>query len=293
MKPRVLSAGRLYCDLVFADAPRLPSPGTEVFAPSLSLHAGGGAFITAATLSALGHEVAQISTLPAAPFDAPVRAEMTRHHVDATACQPASAASDPQITVAIASGEDRAFLTRADGDAIPSLASVDWRGYDHLHIGELRSLEEHPELLTQARAAGLSVSLDCGWQDRFDPKAAALIAGVDMFLPNEAEARALSALGVPESCAVLTVVKCGRAGARALRAGQWTHAPATAAKVRDATGAGDAFNAGFLSGWLSGASLDICLRQGNACGANAVQAPGGVGGLSMLAASREAASLSS
>lgn len=277
MKKPIMSAGRLYCDLVFANTPRLPTAGTEVFAPKLSLHAGGGAFITGATLAALGHPVRQFSTLPSAPFDATVLADMAAHGVSASDCQPAALGIDPQITVVMANAEDRAFLTRADGPATPDPANVDFSGFSHLHIGELSTLQETPALLEHARAAGLSISLDCGWQDDFDAEVASLIAAVDVFLPSESEAAALMAIGVPETCAPLTVVKCGKAGARArgLSEGAWVHSPTAKVEVLDATGAGDSFNAGFLSCWLEQAPLSDCLAKGNACGAAAVQALGG------------------
>jgi sugar/nucleoside kinase (ribokinase family) len=43
----------------------------------------------------------------------------------------------------------------------------------------------------------------------------------------------------------------------------------------DATGAGDASNAGLIHAWLGGASADICLREGIVMGSLAVQAAGG------------------
>lgn len=280
MSKPVLCAGRLYCDLVFADVPRLPTLGTEVFAPSVSLHAGGGAFITGATLSALLHPVALLSTLPAAPFDTIVLADMATHGLSATRCEPSDTSLDPQITVAIATQDDRAFLTRAAGPALPDFADMDFSSFAHLHIGELRTLQDAPTLIEHARAAGLTISLDCGWQDDFDPSVAELIASVDIFLPNECEARALTARGIPETCAALTVVKSGNKGARgcARSDAEWTHCGIPAnVTVRDATGAGDAFNAGFLTGWLDQASLRDCLANGNACGASAVQVVGGIG----------------
>ena len=281
MKKPVLCAGRLYCDLVFADTPRMPTSGTEVFASGLSLHAGGGAFITGATLAALGHPVWQISNLPAAPFDAIALSDMGKHGVTSTACKPAADGIDPQITVAIACAGDRAFLTRADGPAIPDPTCIDFRAFSHLHIGELRTLQEMPALVDRARAAGLTISLDCGWQDKYDPNVAKLIAAVDIFLPNESEAAALNEVGVSENCASLTVVKSGNRGARARKRADsdWTRSTITPVKVLDATGAGDSFNAGFLSAWLDQASLEQCLSKGNVCGAAAVQALGGAGGL--------------
>ena len=277
MKRPILCAGRLYCDLIFADAPRMPTPGTEVFAPGVALHAGGGAFITGATLAGMGHRVWQFSMLPAAPFDTVVLAGMAEHGVVATACQPAPSGTDPQITVAIGTADDRAFLTRADGPALPDLESIDFADFCHLHIGELRTLQDAPELLDLARAAGITVSLDCSWQDAYDKSAADLIGAVDVFLPNEREAAALVKIGIPEACAPLTVIKSGMNGARACarKGGTWTRSAGARVEVLDATGAGDAFNAGFLSCWLDHAPLEQCLARGNDYGAAAVQVLGG------------------
>ncbi|NNL18955.1 MAG: carbohydrate kinase [Boseongicola sp.] len=284
MSARVLCAGRLYCDVVFTGSPRLPTLGTEVFAEGLSLHAGGGAFITGATLSALGDHASQLSVLPAAPFDAPVLAQLKAQNVSSKLCAAAPKGSDPQITVAIPCGNDRAFLTRAPGAALPSVDVAELAGFSHLHIGELGTLEEVPGLLDLAREAEMTVSLDCGWQDKFSVEAATLIEKVDVFLPNQRELEALMSVGVPELCASLTVVKNGENGARAITRGQsiWLQERSKPVPMVDATGAGDAFNGGFVSQWLKGASLEACLRQGNFCGAASVQSAGGVGGLSSL-----------
>ena len=52
-------------------------------------------------------------------------------------------------------------------------------------------------------------------------------------------------------------------------------APTEAVDAIDTTGAGDAFNAGFLSSWLQGAELKTCLDAGNARGALTVRRRGG------------------
>lgn len=287
---RVLSVGRLYCDLVFTGVPRLPTLNTEVFASGLSLHAGGGAFITAATLAALGRPAALAATLPAEPFGQVVLAEIDRARVDAALCQPPEPGVAPQITVAMATDADRAFLTHNGGAALPPMDARALRrsGARHLHIGELRTLQETPGLIALARAAGLTVSLDCGWDDAVDGQVARLIAAVDVFLPNEEEAHRLEALGVGPDAAPLTVVKRGAAGATAYRRRETAASvPGPSVRVVDTTGAGDAFNGGFLDRWLAGAPLESCLAEGNACGAAAVQAPGGTGGLAALRQERE------
>jgi sugar/nucleoside kinase (ribokinase family) len=112
-----------------------------------------------------------------------------------------------------------------------------------------------------------------------DPASAALIAvtpeafedlRVDLLLPNEDEAAVLG-----ERCFAIAgevVTKRGAAGAewsdgtRVLRTG-----PAAAA-VRDTTGAGDAFAAGFLAAWPEGP--ERALEAGTACAGRALAGPG-------------------
>jgi sugar/nucleoside kinase (ribokinase family) len=50
----------------------------------------------------------------------------------------------------------------------------------------------------------------------------------------------------------------------------------------DTTGAGDAFNAGFLAGLLSGLPARRVLRLGNTVGARSTRAVGGLDGLPRL-----------
>lgn len=53
------------------------------------------------------------------------------------------------------------------------------------------------------------------------------------------------------------------------------HAAAKKVPVVDTTGAGDAFNAGFIDAWLRRADEKQCLEAGVAAGSLAVQATGG------------------
>ncbi|MFY0680722.1 MAG: carbohydrate kinase [Thalassovita sp.] len=281
----ILCAGRVYCDLVFTDVPSLPVMNTEVFADGLSLHAGGGAFITAAAFRALGQPASLLAYLPAAPFEEATRADLLAAGVDDGLCAQMGAGMAPQITVVMTGGEDRAFLSHKSGAAMPQadLPSGQWH---HLHIGELRSLMEHPDLIAKARDAGMTISVDCGWDDALLAQGSALndvLSQIDVFLPNEAEYDALCASGLANA-AKLVVVKCGAKGARALTEGTWVQQDALPTAVVDATGAGDAFNGGFLTAWLEGRQVKDCLSLGNRCGAAAVSQAGGIAGLKRLSA---------
>lgn len=285
----VLCVGRAYCDLVFTGVPRSPSPGTEVFADGLGLHAGGGAVITAAYFAALGRPVWLAATLSTGPLGAVLDADLAALGVATDLCSRAAPGSDPQVTVVMVGQSDRAFLSRACGPAarLPDPSALKARGITHLHIGELATLVELPRLLDLARQAGLTVSLDCGWQDTVPAESAGLIGAVDVFLPNADEAAHLADAGLAAPFAPLTVIKQGAAGATAHTGDRTVSAPAQAARVLDTTGAGDAFNSGFLNCWLDKAPLRACLAAGNAIGAAAIGHAGGCTGAAALAKTPE------
>ncbi len=279
-RPQILCAGRVYCDLIFTELGGSPSPGTEVFAGGLTLCAGGGAYITAAYFAALGGGANLMGVLPAAPFTTIVTDEMQVNGVTSFCTAPMP--GDPQITVALAQGNDRSFVTRRTGPATAFVAGDALPKAQHLHIGELTTALEHPDLITAARVAGMTVSLDCGWDlaALSSDASAEMIAAVDVFLPNESEANELAGNGIAIAPRAYTVVKRGQAGATAIAVdGTQTKAAARVTSVRDTTGAGDAFNAGFLSGWLASAPVMQALDIANKCGACAVARIGGAGPL--------------
>ncbi|MDU8946223.1 carbohydrate kinase family protein [Ovoidimarina sediminis] len=276
--PGILCVGRLYADLIFTEVPRMPTLGTEIYAGGFGIHAGGGAYISAAWFAALGHEAALASILPGEPFRAGLVTEIEAAGVSLAVSRPAPPGLDPQVTVAMVAGGDRAFLTRRSGAPCPDLAAADIRrsGAAHVHIGELATLMERPAILTAAREAGVTVSLDCSWDETLDLEPLGrLLPGIDVFLPNAGEAEHLGRAGIAPGLAGITVIKRGAEGATALIGGVETSAPADPVEVVDATGAGDAFNAGFLSAWLADRPVEACLAAGNALGARAISGRGG------------------
>ncbi len=103
-----------------------------------------------------------------------------------------------------------------------------------------------------------------------------------MFLPNEREARKIagtddldSAIRKLASIVPVVVVKLGADGAIAQHGHETFRSPAIDVTVVDAVGAGDSFNAGFLSQYVRGADLPSCLAAGNLAGAFSATRPGG------------------
>ncbi len=280
--PNILCVGRVYCDVIFTDLPRMPTAGTEVYSGGVGLHAGGGAAITAGHLSAMGHCTALAAQLPSGALGDVVTTELEAAGVDLRLCGTQDARCDPQLTVALVHNEERAFVTHRQGRVFPSFNTedIDQMQIGHIHIGEATTLIENPELVRIAKDTEATVSLDCSWDDHIrSEEIASLLPEIDVFLPNAAEIELLRKLGVPEPFSKLTVIKQGRRGATAVIEGREIHAPAFPADVIDTTGAGDAFNAAFLSAWLANEPIGDCLESGNAKGASAVASRGGLGGL--------------
>ncbi len=287
---KVLCVGRVYSDLVFSDMAKIPRPGEEVFAGGLSIHAGGGAFITGAYMVAAGLKTGLCAFLPSGSFAQAIADDVTGAGLDLRHCQRAPNDVDPQITVAMALASERAFLTRRSGPSTPETidCALDDPALRHLHIAELATLFDNPDLVARARQRGLSVSLDCSWDESVitNPQAYLLLEGIDLFLPNEVEIRALLNIEGPlenagkQICALagMVAVKQGQGGAILFSRQQSLKATTMPSVVVDTTGAGDAFNAGFISAWLYGLSEKECLDRGNQYGAEAVKHAGGASG---------------
>jgi sugar/nucleoside kinase (ribokinase family) len=121
-----------------------------------------------------------------------------------------------------------------------------------------------------------------------------LLPHVDIFLPNEREALALTrtenieeALEHLARLSKTVAIKLGAQGALARAANEQIRVPSIPVRVTDTVGAGDAFDAGFLYGWLNDWSLGRSLQLACACGALSTQAPGGTQGQPTLDEARQ------
>lgn len=297
----VLCVGRLYCDFVFVGLPGMPELGHEIFAQDLTIGPGGGAFIVAAQLVALGRYSALGVRLGTDPISRELEAPISALGVDLRWLEHAADAG-PQVTMAIPKNGDRAFVTHRAGAAIPATvrAAIGSGRFRHLHIAELSTLLNMADLIKIARNAGMTISGDAGWEVAAlaDPCVMNHVRLLDVFLPNAEEAAALTGCDEPADAAEwlarlvkLVVVKAGPAEARLCGAGMTASLRPPPVTVRDATGAGDAFVAGFLDRWLDGEAPDICLAWAVAAGNLAIRQIGGASPSARLEVAAAAATL--
>ena len=149
---------------------------------------------------------------------------------------------------------------------------------DLLHVVGYVLLDEESQpgalaAMAHARARGVPVSLDPSSHGPLARLGAAgfweLAGRPDILLPNRGEARVLTGCAAPEAMlaelhgrAGVIAIKLDREGCLAAAGDEIVRAPAAAAQVVNATGAGDAFDAGFLATWLAGAGLSAACRAG-------------------------------
>jgi sugar/nucleoside kinase (ribokinase family) len=135
------------------------------------------------------------------------------------------------------------------------------------------------------RRRGITSSWDFGWNDVLarDPGLPVLIDALDVVFVNASEAalyagehRLEDALPFWRARRPIVVIKRGAKGCLAFGTRGALAVPARQVKVVDTTGAGDAFNGGFLAAWLRGAPLRRCLELGNRMGAASTRKVGGI-----------------
>jgi sugar/nucleoside kinase (ribokinase family) len=303
----VVVLGEINPDVIVRAADPRPAFGqVELLVDSIDLVIGSSSAIFACGAARLGLRTAFVGVVGDDPMGRFMLDAMRARGIDIASCR-----VDPEVptgaSVILTSGADRAILT-ASG-TMPLLRDEDVPDAlvgraRHLHVGSLFLLDAlRPRLavrLAAARAAGLTTSVDCNWDPRetWDGGIRDILRETDVFLPNEAEVRRIAGIGDVVAAAMALVaagprvvaVKCGMDGAIAVeRDGTVTRVPSLSVDVVDTTGAGDSFDAGFLTGFLAGRAVGDCLALGVAAGALSTVRVGGTASQPTLAEAEAAA----
>ena len=292
MDKRILVIGELNVDMIVSGLDTFPVLGQEVVAGDLHTVLGSSSAICAAGLARLGAAVDFVGKVGADHYGEFIVDELhrlgvgTQHIIrDDVVCT--------GITISLTYPQDRALVTYLGCIAHLRLADIKTSiltDYCHLHVSSYflqTGLQSGlPDLFALARRAGLTVSLDTGWdpnQRWGNGDLLTLLESVDLFFPNEREACAIAHVDDAEQAmrelgkrAGLVAAKRGPEGAMAIKDGQIVHSPGFRVNVVDATGAGDSFDAGFIFAYiLQRQPLAEALRFANACGALCATGYGG------------------
>ena len=280
---QLLSFGDPCADIVIA-ASEPPALGEKVLGRPLGTLAGGTTANVACGVARLVMGATVFGRTGADANGDVLRDSFARFGVDMTYLRrEEGAASASAIVIVTPSGEksviyqpmetaplDRRSLTLAMAESRVAYAMP----YD---------LDEYKALSAIAREQGALVAIDLEAAVAPDPDAMRSRAALaDIVFFNESGFAAGSADGVSFDAMrkvlalgpKVVVVSLGAAGAMAVDADDEAIQPAFAAQVVDTAGAGDSFNAAFLSAWLDGAPLRECLRFACAAASSTVAAMG-------------------
>ncbi len=292
----VLVVGELNVDLILNKIDSFPEMGKEKLADEMTLTLGSSSAIFASNISSLGAKVSFVGKIGQDSFGDLVLDSLKKKNVN-TDFIISDKKSKTGATIVLNYDEDRAMVTHPGAMeelTINDISSEYLSAAKHLHISSIflqpKIKENILDLLVKAKKAGLTTSLDPQWDpnEKWDIDLRKLLPFIDVFLPNETEVTHLTkepdvekALKLLAPFANLIVVKMGSKGSALLRNGNISLQPAFLnEEVADAIGAGDSFDAGFISKFVKGESAIECQRFGNLCGALNTTAAGGTGAFS-------------
>lgn len=295
-QPAVLCAGALVLDTLVRPFYQLPW-GTTAFVETIETRVGGSAANTARALGILQVPVRAVAMLGRDPAGETIRQELVRCNVDISCLETVDEPS-PQTVVLVNSNGDRQFLHRKGCSDIAFREGLNFTpqclsGIAHFHLASLFVVPHlrtnAPTMLQEAHTRGLTTSLDTSWDpdEEWMKVLEPCLPHLDILFMNEDEAAQIAGLKTVEAMARaaigrgtgMVVIKQGHQGCRIYTESQSIACPSYDVQVRDTTGAGDCFVAGFLAACLEGAPHERAGLIANATGALSVQQVGAIEGL--------------
>jgi sugar/nucleoside kinase (ribokinase family) len=286
VRPRIAILGDLLVDVVLQPGEEIRT-GTDV-PGRVAVRAGGSGANTARWLGRLGAAVILICAVGRDPAGRALLAAARADGVAARVVRPAGARTG-RIGVVLSADGERSFVAdRGAADLLrPEDIDTSWLAHvDWLHLpgysvfGGLEEAARRAIDLARQAGAGISVDLASTGPLLAAGRSAALArlrdTAPDILFATSTEAATLigkssvADLGAPtgiESFAALldlgplVVLKVGRAGAAVLgghrRRPVGLNVPTRPVAIGDSTGAGDAFDAGFLIEWISSGAAAV------------------------------------
>ena len=277
--------GILVADIIGRPIDRVPARGALQLVERIAPHLGGCAANTGIGLQKLGVQTSVVGRVGGDGLGDFVRGELERGGVKTHLTVDEGAATSATM-VLVASDGERSFLHSTGANAHLEAAHFD---LDLLNGARLLHIAGHglmprfdgdscAALLERAQKMGILTSLDTAGalDESWRQNLRACLPHLDFFLPSLHEVEGLfPGVHSPEVLARLLLdagvrtvaLKMGERGSLVCNARESHLIAPFRVDAVDATGAGDAFAAGFLAGVLRDFDLKRCGELGNACGA--------------------------
>ena len=297
----VLSLGIYVIDVLGRPIDQFPEKGKLALFDELEIHTGGCANNTALALARLGISAGAMGKIGTDAFGDLILQALTDNGVDATGIRQDADVSTSFTFVAIASDGERTFYHYIGANGELCEADLNWeliKTTKILHIAGALVMPRFDgapmaNVLRETKRLGITTSLDTAydatgkWMETLEP----CLHHVDIFMPSIVEAQQLTGLSECREIAqflrnhysIQTIaIKMGENGSYISTPETEFSVPAYPVNVVDATGAGDAYVAGFLAGIIMGWNLESTAELASATGAACVTAIGTTAGIQNL-----------
>ncbi len=290
--------GHMAADIVVKPVDGFPRLGTADRVDLLDLRTGGCSLNTACVLKKLGVETALIGKVGRDVFGDFLYRTIQQRGIDAGPIVRDPAVKTTSVIVMISSSGERSFLYCPGSAEAMTIDDIDFsiiRRSKIVHVAGIMKLEslDLQETLRRIREAGALVALETDWdvRGRWLEWLGPCLPYVDIFLPSLEEAEMLCGKRIPEDITdffmqdygIKTIaLKMGSDGSYIRTGKDRIRIPAYDVKTVDASGAGDAFAAGFLAGFSKGWDMETAGRFASACGALCVTEVGTTEGIKSM-----------
>jgi sugar/nucleoside kinase (ribokinase family) len=285
-----LSAGILVVDHLTAPVARVPRAGELIMADELPLSIGGNAANVSINLARLGVKVGVAGCVGDDVFGRFAVETLRSGGVDVCGVKVLPGVATAATLIINVQGEDRRFIHAAGANAVMTAENIPAALVEQckvFYVGGyllMPPLEQRGtlvKLFRKARAAGARTVLDVvvpGPGDHWH-KFEEILTETDVFLPNSDEAELITGLSDPlaqaerfrAAGAKTVVITQGEQGTLMVESERRLRAEVYPTNFVGGTGAGDAFDAGYIAGMLAGEDATGCLRWGSALGASCVR----------------------
>jgi sugar/nucleoside kinase (ribokinase family) len=296
MNRGVLCAGIIVADHISTPISHVPAAGELVLADELLLTLGGCAANVAVDLARLGVPARVACCVGDDVFGKVVANLLRETGVDVSGMAELPGQTTSQTLIVNVKKEDRRFIHTFGANAHFSIEHMPTPTEREaiLYLGGYLILPRiDPHALAArfraARAAGVKTVLDVVTPGPADylPTLLPVLPEVDVFLPNDHEAKLISGRDDPlaqarffqERGAGTVIITQGDRGSVLVQRGLTLRAGAFSMDYVDGTGGGDAFAAGYMAGMTAGLDAEGCLRLASAVGASCVRALGTTAGV--------------
>lgn len=297
----VLSLGIYVVDVLGRPIDQFPEKGKLALFEELEIHTGGCANNTAIALARLGISAGAMGKVGGDAFGDLILQTLADNDVDTVGMRQDANSSTSFTFVAVASDGERTFYHYIGANGELCEVDLNWEIIKRAKILHIAGALVMPRfdgapmanVLREAKALGITTSLDTAydatgkWMEILEP----CLPYVDMFMPSIVEAQYLTGLSehreitqfLRNNYGIHTIIiKMGENGSYASTPEAEHFAPAYPVNAVDATGAGDAYVAGFLAGTLMDWDLKSTAELASATGAACVTAIGTTAGIQNL-----------